>query len=213
MNGAFGLAAGLALGIGLALVRDRMSGRLRSSDEVEEYLEAPVLGVVPQVSEWRRGKRAYLVSSRALAIARRGSVPRHPYQPALGVADRSQEHRRDQHAQRRGQVGDCREPGGRPRRGRQERDARVRRPAATAPPRVLPARRDSRAQRRPRPAASLGCRHSGGHAPVISPDGSVGRLAAAGLERTRARRSGGAPGIRSHERRSSRIWSASRTSC
>jgi len=63
VNGAFGLAAGLALGIGLALVRDRMSGRLRSSDEVEEYLEAPVLGVVPRVSEWRRGKTAYLIAA------------------------------------------------------------------------------------------------------------------------------------------------------
>jgi capsular exopolysaccharide synthesis family protein len=63
VNGVFGLAAGLALGIGLALVRDRMSGRLRSSDEVEEYLEAPVLGVVPRVPDWRRSKRAYLVSA------------------------------------------------------------------------------------------------------------------------------------------------------
>jgi capsular exopolysaccharide synthesis family protein len=63
VNGTFGLAAGLALGVGLALVRDRMSGRLRSSDEVEEYLEAPVLGVVPQVSQWRRAKVAYLVTA------------------------------------------------------------------------------------------------------------------------------------------------------
>ena len=62
VNGTFGLAAGLALGIGLALVRDRMSGRLRSSEEVEEYLEAPVLGVVPRVSEWR-GKKAYLITA------------------------------------------------------------------------------------------------------------------------------------------------------
>jgi polysaccharide biosynthesis transport protein len=63
VNGALGLAVGLALGIGLALVRDRMSGRLRSSDEVEEYLEAPVLGVVPQIPDWRRRKNAYLVSA------------------------------------------------------------------------------------------------------------------------------------------------------
>ena len=63
MNVLFGLAAGLALGVGLALLRDRMSGRLRSSDEVEEYLEAPVLGVIPQVPDWRRRKRAYLVSA------------------------------------------------------------------------------------------------------------------------------------------------------
>jgi capsular exopolysaccharide synthesis family protein len=63
VNLLFGLAAGLALGIGLALLRDRMSGRLRSSDEVEEYLEAPVLGLVPRVPDWRRRKRAYLVSA------------------------------------------------------------------------------------------------------------------------------------------------------
>jgi len=63
VNAALGLAVGLALGIGLALVRDRMSGRLRSSDEVEEYLEAPVLGVVPRVPDWRRRKRAYLASA------------------------------------------------------------------------------------------------------------------------------------------------------
>jgi capsular exopolysaccharide synthesis family protein len=63
VNVLFGLAAGLALGVGLALLRDRMSGRLRSSDEVEEYLEAPVLGVIPQVPDWRRRKRAYLVSA------------------------------------------------------------------------------------------------------------------------------------------------------
>jgi capsular exopolysaccharide synthesis family protein len=62
VNGMLGLAVGLALGIGLALVRDRMSGRLRSVDEVEEYLEAPVLGLVPRVPDWRRRKQAYLVS-------------------------------------------------------------------------------------------------------------------------------------------------------
>jgi polysaccharide biosynthesis transport protein len=63
VNGVFGLAAGLALGIGLALLRDRMSGRLRSSEEVEENLEAPVLGVVPRVPGWRRRKKAYLASA------------------------------------------------------------------------------------------------------------------------------------------------------
>ena len=62
VSGAFGLAAGLALGVGLALIRDRMSGRLRSSQELEEYLEAPVLGVVPPVPDWHRRKKAYLVS-------------------------------------------------------------------------------------------------------------------------------------------------------
>jgi capsular exopolysaccharide synthesis family protein len=63
VNGMLGLVVGLVLGIGLALVRDRMSGRLRSTDEVEEYLEAPVLGLIPPIPDWRRRKQAYLVSA------------------------------------------------------------------------------------------------------------------------------------------------------
>ena len=62
VNGLFGLVAGLALGIGQALIRDRMSGRLRSSEELEEHLEAPVLAVIPKVPDWRRRKMPYLVS-------------------------------------------------------------------------------------------------------------------------------------------------------
>src|SRR3990170_2852336 len=63
VNGMFGLAAGLALGVGLALMRDRMSGRLRSSEELEEYLEAPVLAAIPRVPQWRSRRKAYLVTS------------------------------------------------------------------------------------------------------------------------------------------------------
>jgi capsular exopolysaccharide synthesis family protein len=63
VNGAFGLAAGLALGIGLALLRDRLSERVRSSEEAEVYLEAPVLGAIPRVPAWRRRKEAFLVSA------------------------------------------------------------------------------------------------------------------------------------------------------
>ena len=62
VNGLLGLIAGLALGVGQALMRDRLSGRLRSSEEVEDYLEAPVLAVIPRIPEWRRRKQAYLVS-------------------------------------------------------------------------------------------------------------------------------------------------------
>jgi len=62
VNGLLGLIIGLALGIGQALMRDRVSGRLRSSEEVEDYLEAPVLAVIPGIPEWRRRKQAYLVS-------------------------------------------------------------------------------------------------------------------------------------------------------
>ena len=62
VNGLLGLIGGLALGIGQALMRDRMSGRLRSTEEVEDYLEAPVLAIIPRVPEWRRRKQAYLTS-------------------------------------------------------------------------------------------------------------------------------------------------------
>ena len=213
VNGVFGLAAGLALGIGLALVRDRMSGRLRSSDEVEEYLEAPVLGVVPRVPDWRRRKRAYLVSA-----ARWRSPAAEAYRVLrtnlLSTAsDRSQEHRRDQHAQRRGQVRDGREPRGRPGEGRQERDPRLRGPAATAPPRVLQARRSGRAQRRPGRPAAPGCRRSGGHASRHPPrwicrPSRYGSCRAAPCPRIRR-----SSWDRRPWRRSSRTWSASRTSC
>lgn len=63
VNGAFGLVAGLALGIGLAFLRDRLSERLRSSEEAEAYLEAPVLGAIPRVPAWRRRKEAFLVTA------------------------------------------------------------------------------------------------------------------------------------------------------
>jgi capsular exopolysaccharide synthesis family protein len=62
LNGALGLAAGLALGVGSAFVRDRLSDRVRSAIEVEDYLAAPVLGWIPRISGWRRKKRALLIS-------------------------------------------------------------------------------------------------------------------------------------------------------
>ena len=63
VNGAFGLVAGLAIGIGLAFLRDRLSERLRSPEGIEAYLEAPVLGAIPRVPAWRRRKEAFLVSA------------------------------------------------------------------------------------------------------------------------------------------------------
>jgi capsular exopolysaccharide synthesis family protein len=62
VNGLLGLIGGLALGIGQALVRDRMSGRLRSAEEVEDYLDAPVLAIIPRIPEWRRRKQAFMIS-------------------------------------------------------------------------------------------------------------------------------------------------------
>ncbi|MGH9890421.1 MAG: polysaccharide biosynthesis tyrosine autokinase [bacterium] len=53
LNGAFGLAAGLALGIGLAFIRDRLAGRLRGQEDVEAQIGASVLGSIPRVSTAR----------------------------------------------------------------------------------------------------------------------------------------------------------------
>ena len=62
VNVAFGLLAGLALGIGLAFLRDRLSGRVRTVGEIEDYLGAPVLGSIPEVSTWRKGREAVAVT-------------------------------------------------------------------------------------------------------------------------------------------------------
>jgi capsular exopolysaccharide synthesis family protein len=62
VNAGFGLFAGLALGIGLAFLRDRMSGRLRSDEEVEVQFGAPILGGIPRIPSWKRRKQAYLVT-------------------------------------------------------------------------------------------------------------------------------------------------------
>lgn len=47
---AVALIAGTMLGAGLALLRDRMDGRLRSVEEIQTVIGLPVLGVVPAMS-------------------------------------------------------------------------------------------------------------------------------------------------------------------
>jgi capsular exopolysaccharide synthesis family protein len=63
VNAGFGLFAGVAIGVGVAFLRDRLSENVRSSEEAEAYLEAPVLGVIPRVPEWRRRKKSFLVTA------------------------------------------------------------------------------------------------------------------------------------------------------
>ena len=52
-NGILALFAGLALGLGIALLLERLDDRVKSHHEVERQLGAPVLGVVPAVGGWR----------------------------------------------------------------------------------------------------------------------------------------------------------------
>jgi uncharacterized protein involved in exopolysaccharide biosynthesis len=63
VNGVFGLIAGLGLGVALSFLRDRLSERLRSSEEAEAYLEAPILAAIPRVASWRRRKEPFLVTA------------------------------------------------------------------------------------------------------------------------------------------------------
>jgi capsular exopolysaccharide synthesis family protein len=47
---AVALVCGALLGAGLALLRDRMDGRLRSIEEIQNVIGLPILGVVPQMA-------------------------------------------------------------------------------------------------------------------------------------------------------------------
>ena len=53
---------GLALGIGLAFVRERLDERLGHREGMEAAIGAPVLAVVPRVSSWRNRNEARLVT-------------------------------------------------------------------------------------------------------------------------------------------------------
>jgi capsular exopolysaccharide synthesis family protein len=54
---------GLALGVGLAFVRERLDDRLRGREDFEHRVGAPVLAVVPHASAWKKRKEARLVTS------------------------------------------------------------------------------------------------------------------------------------------------------
>ena len=53
---------GLALGVGLAFVRERLDDRLRGREDFEQRSGAPVLAVVPHASSWKKRKEAHLVT-------------------------------------------------------------------------------------------------------------------------------------------------------
>ena len=62
VNGVLGLLLGLALGIGVAFLRERLDNRLRGRSDLERYAAAPVLAIVPTVPEWRKAKQTMLVT-------------------------------------------------------------------------------------------------------------------------------------------------------
>jgi polysaccharide biosynthesis transport protein len=63
-TGILGLLVGLALGVGAAFLRERLDDAIRSHEELERRLGAPVLATVPRVAVWRRREEALLVTLR-----------------------------------------------------------------------------------------------------------------------------------------------------
>ena len=61
-NGLVALLLGLALGVGLAFLRERLDDRLRGRDDLEQYLGHPVLAVIPRVASWRKKNKVLLVT-------------------------------------------------------------------------------------------------------------------------------------------------------
>src|SRR5262249_46286242 len=60
--GALGLVAGIALGIALAFLRERLDDSLRGRLDLETNVGAPVLAVIPRVPGWRNKHQARLVT-------------------------------------------------------------------------------------------------------------------------------------------------------
>ncbi len=56
------LAGGLLLGLGLALLRDFFDDRIRSREDLEEAVPSiPIVGMIPEVSDWRNRRKPFLV--------------------------------------------------------------------------------------------------------------------------------------------------------
>jgi capsular exopolysaccharide synthesis family protein len=61
-TGAIALIAGLALGVGLAFLRERLDDRIGGRSDLEANVDAAVLAVVPRVTKWRKLEQSYLVT-------------------------------------------------------------------------------------------------------------------------------------------------------
>lgn len=60
LNGGLAAALGLALGVGLAFLRERLDDRVVGRQGFEEILGSPTLAVVPHVKSWRKRDRTEL---------------------------------------------------------------------------------------------------------------------------------------------------------
>jgi len=57
------VVAGLLVGIGFALLRDNLDDRIRSKDQLEQFMPGiPVLGLIPVIDDWRDRKLPFLVA-------------------------------------------------------------------------------------------------------------------------------------------------------
>jgi capsular exopolysaccharide synthesis family protein len=61
-TGILAFVLGLGLGTGVAFLRERLDDTVRTRQELERRLGAPVLATVPRISRWKRGDEAYLVT-------------------------------------------------------------------------------------------------------------------------------------------------------
>jgi tyrosine-protein kinase len=62
LDGILGLFIGLAFGIGLAILRERLDDGLRDRSDLEATVGAPVLAVIPKVPGWKKRQDTKLVS-------------------------------------------------------------------------------------------------------------------------------------------------------
>jgi succinoglycan biosynthesis transport protein ExoP len=60
-DAALALIAGIGLGVGIAFFRERLDDRVKTRQEIERRLDAPVIAVVPKIGTWRRGGTPQLI--------------------------------------------------------------------------------------------------------------------------------------------------------
>ncbi len=62
LNVAAGFLVALALGFGLAFLREKLDDRLRGRSDLEDRAGVPVMAVIPQVPRWRKKSEARLIT-------------------------------------------------------------------------------------------------------------------------------------------------------